>query len=153
MLAFPLKSGFWCDPPNQYESEYDGKHNTAELEVNDESIDGRERTVQELDDSSCRSYRAHFLKSEHFNFCGEDDMLGPLVLSLKYYSQSESISNHIRIILRLAGGTRHMLVECKAKNEESPLELARLVCPDLTLASLQPVMCPTSEELLLNYDE
>ena len=151
MLSVPLDGRFWCDPPNQYQSEYDGKHDTTCTEVIGDSIDGR--TVKELDDSTCRSYRAHFLKSEHFNFCGEDDVLGPLVLSLKYYNQSDSISNHIRIILRLATGTRHMLVECKAENEDSPLELARLVCPDLTIASLQPVICPTAEELLTNYDE
>ena len=52
-------------------------------------------------EESCRTYRAHFLQSEHFNFCGLDEALGPVVLSVKYYTDSDTASNHIRIILRL----------------------------------------------------
>ena len=156
MLSSPLKGGFWCDPTNQDSSESDSKHKSTgtSAEGLTESDDGQEITAKELDDSSCRSYRAHFLRTEHFNFCGEDSVLGPLVLSLKYYGQNENSSNHIRIILRLAGGTRHKLLEYNADNEESsPLELAQLLCPELTIETLQPVMCPTAAGLLLNFDE
>ena len=37
--------------------------------------------------------------------------------------------------------------------QPSPISLARLVCPRLTLSSLQPVLCPRASELLVNYDE
>ena len=33
------------------------------------------------------------------------------------------------------------------------LRLAKLICPQLSLASLQPVLCPRASELLVNYDE
>ena len=35
----------------------------------------------------------------------------------------------------------------------SPTFLIKRLCPDLSLASLQPVLCPRASELLVNYDE
>ena len=43
----------------------------------------------EMDDTA-RSYRAHFLGYEHYNLCGTDDNLGPVVVSVKTYSDIES---------------------------------------------------------------
>merc|ERR1711892_1439431 len=150
MLSISLKAGFWSDPADQSSSE---TNNTSEV-VNSECVDGLEVTAKELDDSTCRTYRAHFLQSEHFNFCGTDDMLGPFILSLKYYRQSEGSSNHARIILRQATGTRHKLVEHEADDEESsPLELAQILCPELSIETLQPILCPNTAELLLSFDE
>ena len=150
MLSSPLKAGFWSDPADQYSSE----SNNISEKVNTKSVDGLEVTAKELDDSTCRTYRAHFFQSEHFNFCGTDDIIGPLILSLKYYRQSESSSKHIRIILRLATGTRHKLVEYEADDEESsPLELAKILCPELSIETLQPILCPNTAELLLSFDE
>ena len=40
--------------------------------------------VGEIDESPRRTYKAHFLQPEHFNFCGLDDLMGPVVLSVKY---------------------------------------------------------------------
>jgi hypothetical protein len=42
----------------------------------------------EMDDTA-RSYRAHFLCYEHYNLCGVDERVGPVVLSLKTYSDLE----------------------------------------------------------------
>lgn len=41
-------------------------------------------------DDTARSYRAHFLGYEHYNLCGTDDNLGPVVVSVKTYSDLES---------------------------------------------------------------
>ena len=109
------------------------------------------QVVPDLEES-CRTYRAHFLQSEHFNFCGLDEVLGPVVLSVKYYTDSDTATNHIRIILRLTQGTSHQLV-ARQPVQPSPIALAKSVCPDLTLAALQPVLCPKASDLLLNYDE
>ena len=35
----------------------------------------------------------------------------------------------------------------------SPSFLIKRLCPQLSLASLQPVLCPRASELLVNYDE
>merc|ERR1719445_1648683 len=106
------------------------------------------------EESPCRTYRAHFLQSENFTFCGQDEVQGPVVLSVKYYSgDGENNTNHIRLVLRLSSGSQHRLVDRDSLAQPSPISLARLVCPQLTLSSLQPVLCPRASELLLNYDE
>merc|ERR1719445_2863269 len=106
------------------------------------------------EESPCRTYRAHFLQSEHFTFCGQDEVQGPVVLSVKYYSgDGENNTNHIRLVLRLSSGSHHRLVDRDSLAQPSPICLARLVCPQLTLSSLQPVLCPRASELLVNYDE
>ena len=97
--------------------------------------------VGELNESPCRTYRAHFLQSDHFNFFGLDDLMGSVVLSVKYYCDSDSTtSNHIRIVLRLTSWTTHRLV-ARQQQQPSPIALARMVCPEISLATLQPVLC------------
>jgi len=145
MVALPPEGGFWCDPSDQHSHD-----NSFDSEGNPVISDS---AMGELDESPCRTYRAHFLQSEHFNFCGLDDLIGPVVLSVKYYCDSDSSSsNHIRIVLRLTSGTTHRLV-ARQQQQPSPIALARMVCPEISLATLQPVLCPKASELLLNYDE
>ena len=75
-------------------------------------------------------------------------------MSLKYYNPEDSHSYHIRIILRLVTGTINKLLQWDRGNgESSPADLARAVCPDMTLKFLQPVLGPNTAELLLNFDE
>ena len=64
----------------------------------------------------------------------------------------------IRMILRLQGGTHHKLVAGQqlpppAAEQPSPIALARLIVPDISIQALQPVLCPRASDLLLNYDE
>jgi hypothetical protein len=41
-----------------------------------------------------------------------------------------------------------------SSNEQpSPIALSRLVVPDISIPTLQPVLCPRASDLLLNYDE
>jgi len=155
MVSLPSDAGFWCDPPSHHSTDccYDNDGETV-IGYSDGDAVISERAAGEPDESSCRSYRAHFLQSEHFNFCGKDERIGPLVLSLKYYSHSDSQSYHIRIILRLSTGTIHKLVHWNRNDgESSPAGLAKTVCPDLSLTFLQPVLCPNTAELLLDFDE
>jgi len=153
MVSLPQGRGFWCDPPCSPSTDYSDSEQVNKYSEEGEFISSR--VTGESGDSSCRSYRAHFLQSEHFNFCGKDEHIGPMVLSLKYYSHGgDSQSYHIRIILRLSTGTIHKLVDWNRNNGElSPAGLARSVCPELSLTFLQPVLCPNTAELLLNFDE
>ena len=140
MVSLPPEGGFWCDHNNSLDTEGNP--------VMSEQVPG------DHEESPCRTYRAHFLQSEHFTFCGQDEVQGPVVLSVKYYSgDGENNTNHIRIVLRLSSGSHHRLVDRDSLPQPSPISLARLVCPQLTLSSLQPVLCPRASELLVNYDE
>ena len=76
------------------------------------------------------------------------------MLSVKYYAgDGDTNGDHIRLVLRLTSGSVHKLVDRDSQPAPSPLALARLVCPQLSLPSLQPVLCPKASELLVNYDE
>ena len=67
--------------------------------------------------------------------------MGPVLLSVKYHCDSDSTtSNHIRIVLRLTSWTTHRLV-ARQQQQPSPIALARMVCPEISLATLQPVLC------------
>ena len=81
----------------------------------------------EIDDSA-RSYRAHFLGYDHQNFTAVDEEFGPVVLSVKHYTDKEGEvkGNHVRVILRTTSGTIHRLLPYNGvKDTPSPIQLAR----------------------------
>ena len=133
IVSLPPQGGFWSDP-----ADGDAQQVPSEPVVESEE--------------TCRTYRAHFLQSEHFNFCGLDEVAGPVVLSVKYYCDSDgATSNHIRIILRLTSGTTHQLVA--RDTSISVLQMAKSLCPNLTITTLQPVLCPAAADCITYFDE
>merc|ERR1711935_328101 len=60
-IIFPSGGGFWIDSADQDLDDFDTEGNPLLHTAS---------TPTELDESPCRTYRAHFLQSEHFNFCG-----------------------------------------------------------------------------------
>lgn len=202
MVVLPAEGGFWCRPTPEQQLRYSHHqlhHHTDSttccFDADDHlsgdhpphhhhhhllhqagggGVGGRGGELLMDVESPCRTYRAHFLQSEHFNFCGLDEATGPLVLSVKYYNtdgsgggggvgggEDNNSSRHIRIILRLQGGTHHKLLAAPqvglllaaTADQPSPIALARLVVPDISIQALQPVLCPRASDLLLNYDE
>lgn len=155
MIVLPKNGGYWVDPPDQdHDVPLDTQGNPVQLpKVNF-------KTKFEMDDTA-RCYRAHFLGYEHYNFHGIDDQLGPLVLSLKTYSdqdkeeeQQEQNENHTRIILRLNTGTVHKLIPDSALADGlSPIKVAQLAVPELSIDKLHPILCPRASELIVSYDE
>ena len=133
MVALPPEGGFWAEPEQEH-SEQQGQE------------------LEEDEQETCRTYRAHFLQSEHFNFCGLDDSLGPVVLSVRYYTGQEERehTNQSRVILRLTSGTQHSALP---PSTCSPLQLARSLCPALSLPRLQPVLCPQAAQAITYFDE
>ena len=92
-------------------------------------------------------YRTHFLQSEHFNLCGEDEAGGPLVVSLRYQTDM------VRLILRTSSGSQHLTAGLETEQDCSPLSLLRRLCPHIAVTFLQPVFAPSTSSLVLNYDE
>ena len=80
MVSIPQGAGFWCEAQNRQAENSDSRKVTKDCDD------------KEAESVSCRTYRAHFLQSEHYNLYGSDDTLGPLVVSLKYYSNNNSDS-------------------------------------------------------------
>ena len=142
MLALPSDGSYWSSR-DDYK-----KLNNRSVGAG-EDVANNNRTTQEI-----KTYRSHFLQSEHFNFYSKDSPVGPVVLSLKYTVLGGTRPGYqIRVLLRLTGETVHQLVTCDT--ESSPLQLASLLCPELSssVTSLHPVFCPDASELLLKYDE
>ncbi|XP_043222198.1 rap1 GTPase-activating protein 1-like isoform X2 [Amphibalanus amphitrite] len=103
-------------------------------------------------DETAKCYRRHFLGKEHMNWYGEDELLGPLVLSIK--PEQISSQEHLRLILRLRSGTCHELVPCSCLGDApTPARMAKLLNDELTVERLEPVLAPGTSSLLLAYDE
>lgn len=139
--------GYWVDPGTEQEQgglEDPIPQNTTKVEAK-----------FEIDDSA-RSYRAHFLGYDHQNFTAVDEEFGPVVLSIKHYTDKEGEvkGNHVRVILRTTSGTIHRLMPYNdVKDTPSPIQLARFLCPDLTLEKFEPILSPRASELIVSYDE
>ena len=103
-----------------------------------------------------RLYRITFLQSDHVNLCGRDPILGPMVVSLKYYYPSDSNVGHVRVLLRLSTGMMHNIIDISSHRLTiDPLSLVKRTCPQLSLTALAPVSLSLSHasQLLLDYDE
>ena len=138
---------YWVDPSHQ-----DGLEDTP---AQDSCYPAKVEAKFEIDDSA-RSYRAHFLGYDHQNFTAVDDEFGPVVLSVKHYNdkEGEMKGNHVRVILRTTSGTTHRLLPyTDVKDTPSPVQLARFLCPDLSVEKFEPIMSPRASELIVNYDE
>ena len=113
MVVLPALGGWWVDPwprelsrttsaPSGYKELSRARSRRLELTCDLESSFEAEQTA--------RSYRTHFLGYEHYNFCAVDENLGPVVLSLKTYSEAEKDAeegeatplNHTRVIVRFS---------------------------------------------------
>ena len=140
-------SPYWVDPSDQ-----DMEETQTELRVQGSA---KVEAKFEIDDSA-RSYRAHFLGYDHQNFTAVDDEFGPVVLSIKHYNdkEGEMKGNHVRVILRTTSGTLHRLLPYNDVRETpSPVQLARFLCPDLSVDKFEPIMSPRASDLIVNYDE
>nr|XP_024216046.1 rap1 GTPase-activating protein 2 isoform X1 [Halyomorpha halys] len=91
-------------------------------------------------------YRHHFLGQEHTNFTGWDEVLGPVLLSLKHEPNDEQT----RVLLRLRTGTLQTVIP---STNTPPITVAKAVCADLSLSSLEPVLAPRASRLIAAYDE
>jgi len=124
---------------------------TAEIEV--------EEAVHEV-------YTNQFMQCEHFNLVGEDKNLGPLVLSIKYpikivekerqkEALSSSVSDKTILLLRLPTGlVKQTWNQFQLSNPslKSPLDLAKLSFPNLSLSRLLPVLSPEVSQLIAEHD-
>ena len=113
----------------------------------EDSEDGEDTTDLHTEAGPGPLYRTHFLQSEHFNLCGEDEAGGPLVVSLRYQTDM------VRLIVRTSSGSQHLTAGLETEQDCSPLSLLRRLCPHIAVTFLQPVFAPSTSSLVLNYDE
>uniref|UniRef100_A0A1B6LDX8 Rap-GAP domain-containing protein n=1 Tax=Graphocephala atropunctata TaxID=36148 RepID=A0A1B6LDX8_9HEMI len=136
MVVLPPGGGYWVDGHEP---------SSASLAAPSHSW----RTKFETDDTA-KCYRRFFLGREHLNFVGSDENLGPLLLSVK--SENVASQEHMRLLLRLQSGSMHELVPSSVATS-APHNMVKLLNEQLTVTSLQPILCPRASELIAEYDE
>jgi len=108
-----------------------------------------------------RIYASQFLHCEHFNLVGEDKNLGPLILSIRYSNEAADSDKNgdflkqASMLLRLPTGTAHHHLnqfQLSQLSSQSPLSLAKLSFPSLSVCRLMPVLCPEAWLLIAEYD-
>ena len=102
-------------------------------------------------------YSSHFMQCDHFNLVGEEQHLGPVVLSIMYFSQTkEAAISKTNLILRLPTGMAHHQwnqFQLSHASNKSPLDLVKLAFPSLSVGKLLPVICPDAWQAIACYDE
>ncbi|KAK7477903.1 hypothetical protein BaRGS_00030812, partial [Batillaria attramentaria] len=100
-------------------------------------------------DHEALCFRKEFFGKEHFSYYAHDDVLGPVVMSIRL--EPHSTAEHINVILRLRSGTRHKVVE--PTELPTPSYLAKVLCEDLTTDKFYPVLSLKGSEMIMAYDE
>ncbi|KYB25969.1 rap1 GTPase-activating protein 1 isoform X3 [Tribolium castaneum] len=142
MIAVPEK-GYWVDGTD-HEVSFDHRgvpilpHQTWRAKI-------------ETDDTG-KCYRRFYVGREHTSLIGNDETLGPVLLSIK----TENVANqeHTRILLRMRTGTMHEIVPSSCLGDSpSPARMAKLLNEQLNIDNFVPVLHPKASQLIANYDE
>ncbi|XP_032823953.2 rap1 GTPase-activating protein 1 isoform X4 [Petromyzon marinus] len=97
-------------------------------------------------------YRQHFLGQEHFNYYAVDPALGIIIFSVKHEVVSEQ--EHLRMILRTKARTCYDLIPISCLTEfPNVVQMAKLVCEDVTVDRFSPILYPKASKLIVTYDE
>ncbi|XP_061423945.1 rap1 GTPase-activating protein 1-like [Lethenteron reissneri] len=97
-------------------------------------------------------YRQHFLGQEHFNYYAVDPALGIIIFSVKHEVVSEQ--EHLRMILRTKARTCYDLIPISCLTEfPNVIQMAKLVCEDVTVDRFSPILYPKASKLIVTYDE
>lgn len=138
MIVLPPGGGYWVDghehPPTATPQAAPAHSWRAKFETDD----------------TAKCYRRFFLGREHLNFIGMDDNIGPVLLSVK--TENVASQDHTRLLLRLRTGSMHELVPTSCATS-APHNMAKLLNDQLTVTSMQPVLCPRASQLIAAYDE
>ncbi|XP_066994645.2 rap1 GTPase-activating protein 1 isoform X2 [Anabrus simplex] len=143
MIVQPPSGGYWVDGQD-HDCPFDSRGNPILPHAS-------WRAKFETDDTA-KCYRRFFVGREHLNLVGNDEALGPVLLSVK--TEMVASQEQMRILLRLKTGTMHEQVpsSCLAP-QPSPIRIAKLLNDQLTVEKFSPVLCPRASQLIAAYDE
>ncbi|XP_044739245.1 rap1 GTPase-activating protein 1 isoform X2 [Chrysoperla carnea] len=148
MIVIP-DEGYWLDgTDHEYSCD---KHGIPLLPHTTTAAWGGGGAKFEIDDTA-KCYRRFFVNREHATLIGQDDTLGPVLMSVK----TENVGNqdHTRIILRLRTGTTHQIVPSSfIGTAPNPTKMAKFFNAELNIDHFQPVLCPRASQLIATYDE
>ncbi|XP_037708579.1 rap1 GTPase-activating protein 1 isoform X3 [Drosophila subpulchrella] len=143
MILLPLHGGYWMDG-TEHECSYDARGNPL--------LPQTTWMAKFETDDTAKCYRRFYAAREHSNLIGQDEQLGPILISIK----SENVANqeHMRILMRLRSGTMHELlpVSCLLP-QPSPAKMAHTLNENITVENFMPILCPKASQMISVYDE
>nr|XP_036668698.1 rap1 GTPase-activating protein 1 isoform X4 [Drosophila suzukii] len=143
MILLPLHGGYWMDG-TEHECSYDARGNPL--------LPQTTWMAKFETDDTAKCYRRFYAAREHSNLIGQDEQLGPILISIK----SENVANqeHMRILMRLRTGTMHELIPVSCLlPQPSPAKMAHTLNENITVENFMPILCPKASQLISVYDE
>ncbi|XP_055863657.1 rap1 GTPase-activating protein 1-like isoform X6 [Biomphalaria glabrata] len=145
MIVLPPRGGYWMEGSEGFfTSEEDNVH---------ESISSLHPSASELSidtDFTAQCYRCEFYGKEHFNYYAFDEVVGPIVLSVK----AESVTTDcINAIVRTRFCTRQEILHSVSIEAPNPAKIAKCICDEITTDRFHPVLSLKGSELVMSYDE
>ncbi|XP_043065300.1 rap1 GTPase-activating protein 1 isoform X2 [Drosophila ficusphila] len=143
MILLPLHGGYWLDG-TEHECSYDARGNPL--------LPQTTWMAKFETDDTAKCYRRFYAAREHSNLVGQDEQLGPILISIK----TENVANqeHMRILMRLRTGTMHELIPVSCLlPQPSPAKMANLLNDQIQVENFMPVLCPKASQLISVYDE
>ncbi|XP_062606320.1 rap1 GTPase-activating protein 1-like [Saccostrea cucullata] len=99
------------------------------------------------------AYRKYFMGQEHFDYYGQDPILGPLVLSLKE-EITEKEEETIRCVFRTKSSSQHKVIPYEQlDNIPNPVKVAKCFCEEITCEKFDPVLTTKGSSLIVQFDE
>ncbi|BFZ23937.1 hypothetical protein BsWGS_26977 [Bradybaena similaris] len=145
MIVLPLRGGYWMEGSEGFVTSDDGNV--------DDSVSSLHPSASELSintDSTAQCYRCEFNGKEHFNYYAIDEIIGPVVMSMK----AESVPvDGINAIVRTRFCTRQEFIPASAVDVPNPAKIARCICDDVSTDRFHPVLSLKGSELVMSYDE
>nr|XP_034336407.1 rap1 GTPase-activating protein 1 isoform X16 [Crassostrea gigas] len=128
-----------------------------EESLNNTNPESTSRVLQEstdiYEDEGNTAYRKYFLGQEHFNYCGQDVALGPLLLSLKEET-TESGEEAIRCVLRTKSLSQHkVILYSQLDNIPNPVKIAKCFYEEITCEKFEPVLTTKGSASIVQFDE
>lgn len=166
MVVLPAEGGYWMEGHGCVTSDVTAAPADVSLGTPDVSLDAslseEDKTSVSTDslnpnsgdlsvdtDLVAQCFRQQFYGKEHFNYYAYDDVVGPVVLSMRL--ETEGDRDSINVILRSRTSTRQELVD--AGEVQTPFRLAKHLCEDLSTDKFYPVLSLKGSELIMAYDE
>lgn len=168
MVVMPAGESYLVEGNSKLTDEIRSK---VPLYVKDDEAAWEKIVIVERDQASC-AYRQLFWNQHHFNYYGQDEGLGDLIISLKMDSPSRSsyplkpnyddipkdeskVSDaEYHLIVRNHEFTIYKCISGACLEEEpSPLHLLKTAFPVTDIKHLTPSLSYDITDLLLNYDE
>ncbi|XP_037875474.1 rap1 GTPase-activating protein 1 isoform X1 [Bombyx mori] len=146
-IVLPPSGGYWVDGVD--DSPHDGEEVAPRPQPGTPRQSNRRHNIDT--DETATYYRRYFLGQEHINLVGNDQNLGPVVMSLK--KEHIAGQEQTRILLRLRTETMRGTIPTGSGPLSSPLRMAKMLNEKVNVDNFMAVTCLNASSLIAAFDE